>query len=154
MSFRPSILFPSRDTGIPFSNPISRYSASSGASWGATVHPQASAGGSSQASSIMPHSQLLPQRFSSTEKGLSFLTMISMSFSLAYSISFSRVSTHSLIGAMTLMSGSRDIMPTSKRTWSLPLAVQPWAMYLAPSRWATSISFFTMSGLAIAVLRG
>ena len=37
-------------------------------------------------------------------------------------------------------------METSKRTWSLPLAVQPWAMTVAPRSWASSTIFFEMSG--------
>ena len=80
--------------------------------------------------------------------------MISIPFSLAYSISASLVVTHSRMGAMIFMSGSWETIPTSNLTWSLPLAVHPWAMYFAPSALATSTSFLAMRGLAIAVLRG
>ena len=46
---------------------ISMYSGSSGAFSGSTVFSQTSAGGSAQGSSRIPHSQELPQRFSSLE---------------------------------------------------------------------------------------
>ena len=35
-------------------------------------------------------------------------------------------------GEMQSMSGAIEVMETSKRTWSLPLPVQPWATVVAP----------------------
>ena len=35
-------------------------------------------------------------------------------------------------GAMIFRSGARALMPSSKRTWSLPLPVAPWQMATAP----------------------
>ena len=42
----------------------------------------------------------------------------------------------------------------SKRTWSLPLPVQPWATYLAPNWWATATRCFAMSGRDSALTSG
>ena len=53
---------------------------------------------------------------------------------------------HSRTGAITLSSGSSAIMEVSKRTWSLPLPVQPWATHVAPYLWATSTRCLEMSG--------
>ena len=49
-------------------------------------------------------------------------------------------------GAMTSRSGARARVDTSKRTWSLPLPVQPWATASAPWYRAASTRCFTMTG--------
>ena len=48
-------------------------------------------------------------------------------FSSANAIALSRDMPESRTGASTCRSGASAPMPTSKRTWSLPLPVQPWA---------------------------
>ena len=50
------------------------------------------------------------------------------------------------IGATTSSRGSSACTATSKRTWSLPLPVQPWATASARSRFATSTSSCAISG--------
>ena len=51
-------------------------------------------------------------------------------------------------GAITGMSGAKALMASSKRTWSLPLPVQPWQMASAPSALAISTSRLAMMGRA------
>ena len=51
-------------------------------------------------------------------------------------------------GAMIFMWGARDLMVSSKRTWSLPLPVAPWQMAVAPSFRAISTNFSAMMGRA------
>ena len=71
----------------------------------------------------------------------------SMPWACAHSISSGRVlSSHSRTGARISMSGSSIVMLDSKRTWSLPLPVQPCAMYFAPNLWAASTRCLEMSG--------
>ena len=43
-------------------------------------------------------------------------------------------------GAMIFICGSKALMVSSKRTWSLPLPVQPWQMAVQFSLWAISTS--------------
>ena len=47
---------------------------------------------------------------------------------------------------MHLSSGPSVWMPTSKRTWSLPVPVQPWATVEAPKRLAAATRCMTMTG--------
>ena len=54
-------------------------------------------------------------------------------------------------GAITLSLGLRAIMVSSKRTWSLPLPVQPCAMASAPSFSAISTIFLAIKGRAMEV---
>ena len=58
---------------------------------------------------------------------------------------------HTRHGAMTGMSGANALIASSKRTWSLPLPVQPWQMASAPSFFAISTSRLAMIGRAIEV---
>ena len=53
---------------------------------------------------------------------------------------------HSRTGAMMASSGSSATMDASKRTWSLPLPVQPCATYFAPYSCAMSTRCLEMSG--------
>ena len=50
------------------------------------------------------------------------------------------------MGAMHNRSGARAVMPTSKRTWSLPLPVQPCATVLAPNCFAAATRCLTIRG--------
>src|SRR5260370_4548425 len=61
---------------------------------------------------------------------------------------------HSRTGATTWRSGARAAVATSKRTWSLPLPVQPCATAWAPSRRATSTIIAAISGRPNAVASG
>jgi hypothetical protein len=54
---------------------------------------------------------------------------------------------------MTGMVGAKALMVNSKRTWSLPLPVQPWAMASAPSLSAISTIRLAMMGRANEVPR-
>ena len=69
-------------------------------------------------------------------------------------ISSSLLMFHSRTGAITCSEGFIALTVTSILTWSFPLPVHPWATASAPSFSATSTSFFPMSGLPRAVLRG
>ena len=60
----------------------------------------------------------------------------------AYSIESSRVKPQLRTGASTSRSGASARVETSKRTWSLPLPVQPWATASAPWRRAASTRCF------------
>ena len=53
---------------------------------------------------------------------------------------------HSRTGASTSRSGARARVDTSKRTWSLPLPVQPWATASAPNSRAAATRCFTITG--------
>ena len=44
------------------------------------------------------------------------------------------------------MSGAMEVMETSKRTWSLPLPVQPWATVCAPNSRAALTRWRAMTG--------
>ena len=46
------------------------------------------------------------------------------------------------------MSGAKALIASSKRTWSLPLPVQPWQMASAPSALAISTRRLAMIGRA------
>ena len=58
----------------------------------------------------------------------------------------SRVMPQVRTGAITSRLGAIERTPTSKRTWSLPLPVQPWATAPAPYRFAASTRWRTMTG--------
>ena len=120
---------PSTETGTPDSNPMT---SSLGSVAVGRVMEYTSSGGAFQGSSMTPHSMALPQRFSSMEYGFSLLTDRGISHLAAYSMLSSRLKPHSRAGAMTSRSGASARVPTSKRTWSLPLPVQPWATAPAP----------------------
>jgi hypothetical protein len=47
-----------------------------------------------------------------------------------------------------------EAVVTSKRTWSLPLPVEPWAMWVAPTSRAASTSFLAIKGRPSAVKSG
>ena len=64
----------------------------------------------------------------------------------ANSMALSRVMPESRTGAFTLSSGARAASPTSNRTWSLPLPVQPCATTVAPFSAATRARWVTISG--------
>ena len=49
---------------------------------------------------------------------------------------------------MMAISGAMALRVSSKRTWSLPLPVQPWQMASAPSCLAMSASALAMQGRA------
>ena len=83
-------------------------------------------------SSRNPVSTARPQTFWSIEYGDRLLVSIGRSWSSAYWIAFSRVHAKSRTGAMHRSSGASAWMPTSNRTWSLPLPVQPCATVVAP----------------------
>ena len=51
------------------------------------------------------------------------------------------------------ISGAKCFTASSKRTWSLPLPVQPWQIASAPSLRAISTNFLPMIGLAKEVPR-
>ncbi len=55
---------------------------------------------------------------------------------------------------MALSVGSMDWIDTSKRTWSLPLPVQPWAMVSAPNWWAARTRCLVISGREMAETSG
>ena len=78
-------------------------------------------------SSRNPVSTARPQTFWSIEYGDCLLVSIGRSWSSAYWMAFSRVHAKSRTGAMHRSSGASAWMPTSNRTWSLPLPVQPCA---------------------------
>jgi hypothetical protein len=80
------------------------------------------------------------------EYGDFFVTSIGRFFSSANAIALSRVMPESRTGAVTVMSGARAAMPTSKRTWSLPLPVHPWLMMFAPNFRAASTMCLTIVG--------
>ena len=81
------------------------------------------------------------------EYGDFFVAGTSTPWACAHSISSGRVlRSHSRTGARISMSGSSIVMLASKRTWSLPLPVQPWAMCFAPNLCAASTRCFEMSG--------
>jgi len=106
-----------------------------------------SVGGSIQGSSRTPHSMARPHRLSSMEYGDFFVVGTSMPCAWAHSISSERVCrSHSRTGAIISMSGSSMRMLASKRTWSLPLPVQPCAMYFAPNLCAASTRCLEISG--------
>ena len=69
-----------------------------------------------------------------------------MSHLAAYSTQSSRDSPHRRAGAITSRSGARARVPTSKRTWSLPLPVHPWATAPAPCRRASATRCLTITG--------
>src|SRR5664280_3766725 len=84
-----------------------------------------------QMSSRKPVSTARPQTFWSMEYGEDLVTSIGSACSAANAIALSRVMPESRTGASTRRSGASAPKPTSKRTWSLPLPVQPWASALA-----------------------
>ena len=57
-------------------------------------------------------------------------------------------------GAITSRSGARARLETSKRTWSLPLPVQPWAIASAPCWRAAATRCFTMMGRESELISG
>ncbi len=58
----------------------------------------------------------------------------------------SRVKPHTRTGASTSRSGASARTDTSKRTWSLPLPVQPWATESAPNSRAASTRCLAITG--------
>ena len=58
---------------------------------------------------------------------------------------------HSRHGAITVKSGARAANAPSKRTWSLPLPVQPWHKASAPTLRAISTCALAITGRAIDV---
>ncbi len=80
------------------------------------------------------------------EYSFSFVARTGMSWAAAYAIESSRVNPQLRTGAMSSRSGANAMADTSKRTWSLPLPVQPWATPSAPYRRASSTWCLTMSG--------
>ena len=97
-------------------------------------------------SSRWPVSQLRPHRFWSIEYGDLAVTSIGRPFSAANAMALSLVMPESRTGANTLTPGASAARPTSKRTWSLPLPVQPCETIVAPYSRATAARWFTISG--------
>jgi len=97
-------------------------------------------------SSRCPVSHERPHRFWSIEYGDRAVTSIGSPMSTANWIALSLVMPESRTGACTLSPGARLASPTSKRTWSLPLPVQPCATMAAPFSAATRARWVTMSG--------
>ena len=97
-------------------------------------------------SSRCPVSHERPHRFWSTEYGDRAVWSIGSPLAVANSIALSLVIPESRTGANTLSSGARLASPTSNRTWSLPLPVQPCATTVAPFSWATRARCVTISG--------
>ena len=95
-----------------------------------------------------------PHTFWSMEYGDFSVWVIGSLCSLANAISTSRVSDRSRIGLIALRVGSMDEMETSKRTWSLPLPVQPWEMVSAPNWWAARTRCLEISGREMAETSG
>ena len=97
-------------------------------------------------SSRNPVSTARPQTFWSIEYGECLVVSIGRSWSSAYWMAFSRVHAKSRTGARHRSSGASAWMPTSNRTWSLPLPVQPCATVAAPNRFAAATRCLTISG--------
>ena len=95
-----------------------------------------------------------PHTFWSMENGLFSVCTIGSLCSLAKAISTSRVRDRSRIGLMAFSVGSMEAMETSKRTWSLPLPVQPWEMVSAPNWWAARTRCLEISGREMAETSG
>ena len=95
-----------------------------------------------------------PHTFWSIEKGLCFVVSIGRLCFSAYSMATSRVRARSRTGEMQSMSGAIEVMDTSKRTWSLPLPVQPWATVVAPNSRAALTRCLVMTGRERAETRG
>ena len=74
------------------------------------------------------------------------LTSMGSPWRSANSMALSRVMPESRTGAITSRSGASAPMPTSKRTWSLPLPVQPWATVVAPYSCAAHTRCLTITG--------
>ncbi len=115
-----------------------------------------SAGGSTHGSSSTPHSMARPHRLSSIEYGLALVVGTGMPRSLGVvHLLLARASGPTRAPARAPRGrGRATAMPTSKRTWSLPLPVQPCAMYLAWCRCASSTRCLTMIGRLIAERSG
>ncbi len=80
------------------------------------------------------------------EYSLSLVTVIGISHFAASSTQSSRVRPHTRAGAKIPRSGASARTPTSKRTWSFPLPVQPCATAVAPWRRASATRWRTMTG--------
>ena len=80
---------------------------------------------------MTPHSMALPHRFSSIEYSFSLVSAIGMSH-LARTRRSVRGDAPDPGRGQDLEVGARGRVPTSKRTWSLPLPVHPWATAWAP----------------------
>ncbi len=99
-----------------------------------------------QMSSRNPVSTARPHTFWSTEYGDLCVTSIGRCFSSAYAMALSRVQAKSRAGAITFSSGASAPIPTSKRTWSLPLPVQPCETMVPPCLAAAATRCLTISG--------
>ena len=97
-------------------------------------------------SSRKPVSTARPHTFWSIEYGDFLVVAIGRPRSSAKAMALSRVMPESRTGARTCRSGPSAPMPTSKRTWSLPLPVQPWATIEAPWYFAAATRCLTISG--------
>ena len=84
--------------------------------------------------------------FSSIEYSFSFVASIGMSHFAARSTQSARVSPQTRTGASTSRSGASARVDTSKRTWSLPLPVQPCPTASAPWRRADATRCSTITG--------
>ena len=97
-------------------------------------------------SSRKPVSTARPKTFWSIEYGFFLVVSIGRLCASAYSIALVRVSARSRTGAIQVSSGANEVMPTSKRTWSLPLPVQPWPTMVAPCFRAALTRCLTIRG--------
>ncbi len=118
------------------------------------VNVYGASGAADQGFSSTPHSMARPHMFSSIEYSFSFDAEIGISHLSASSMQSARVRPHTRTGAMTSRSGARMRDDTSKRTWSLPLPVQPWPTASAPWRRADATRCSTMTGRESADTRG
>ena len=80
------------------------------------------------------------------EYTLSLVTVMGISHLAANSTQSSRVRPHTRAGAKMRRSGANARTPTSKRTWSLPLPVQPCATAVARWRRASATRWRTITG--------
>jgi hypothetical protein len=83
---------------------------------------------------------------SSIEYGFSALASTGIPRASAYSISSSRVQTRSRSGAITRTLGYFALNASSKRSWSLPLPVQPCTTASAPRSSAMSATASAITG--------
>ena len=136
---------PSSDTGMPCSKPMT---ISRGLGRGRTVvSDQTPSGGGAHGSSISPHSMARPHRFSSIEYGCSLVA--GDRDAVAGGVLDGLLPGHAPAPHRAPPPRGRapaSAVDTSKRTWSLPLPVQPWATASAPKRRAASTRCLTMTG--------
>ena len=116
--------------------PMRRTRAARGASKAPRVRTQASSGRVSVVVAVSLPPMVQPHKPEFTEQVV-VLATTAKPRSHRNAVSSSRLGARSRMGAMTGSSGAMARSATSKRTWSLPAAVQPWALAAAPRCRAT-----------------